>query len=73
MDFVRQSSMARKRSGDAQVLHDLIARFESGPGLQLISAQGIAMQTLTRLERIVVAIPFVVVAIFMTAVAAFWF
>jgi hypothetical protein len=65
--------MARKRSGDAQVLHDLIARFESGPGLQLFSAQGIAMQTLTRLERIVVAIQFVVVAILMmTAVATLW-
>ena len=62
--------MAKWRSGDAQVLHDLMARFESGPGLQLISARGIAMQTLTRLERIVVAIQFVVVAILMmTAVA----
>ena len=29
-----KSSMARWRSDNAQVLHDLIARFESGPGLQ---------------------------------------
>ena len=66
--------MARWRSGDAQVLHDLIARFESGPGLQFdrIGAIAVSRKRLTRLERIVVAIQFVVVAIFMTAVAAFW-
>ena len=67
--------MARWWSGDAQVLHDRIARFESGPGLQFdrIGAIAVSRKRLTRLERIVVAIQFVVVAIFMTAVAAFWF
>jgi hypothetical protein len=62
--------MARWRSGDAQVLHDLMARFESGPGLQFDRFRAIE---LTRLERMVVAIQFVVVAIFMmTAVATLW-
>ena len=67
--------MARWRSGNAQVLHDLIARFDSGPGLQFvrIGASDQSLKRLTRLERMVVAIQFVVVATFMmTAVAGPW-
>ena len=62
--------MARWQSGDAQVLHDLMARLESGPDLQFDRIGAIGP---TRLERMVVAIQFVVVAIFiMTAVATLW-
>jgi len=65
--------MARWRRGNAQVVHDQQARFESGPGLQFdrIGPITLSRKRLTRPERMVVASQFVVVAIFMTAAAAF--
>ena len=64
--------MARWRSDNARGLHALIAQFESGPGLQFDQIGAIdQLKRLPRLERTVVAIQFVVVAVFMT-VAAVW-
>ena len=74
-NLVRQSSMARWRSGNAQIVHEQRARFEPGPGLQFDQIGPIILspKRLTRPERIVVAIQYVVVAIFLIVIASgFW-
>ena len=65
--------MASWRRDDAQFVHDLIAWFESGPGLELhpFESDLLSRNRLTRLERTAVVIQFAVVAIFTTAVVAF--
>ena len=64
--------MDRWRSDNARGLYDLIVQFESGPGLQFDQIGAIdQLKQLPRLERTVVAIQFMVVAVFMT-VAAVW-
>ena len=64
--------MARWRSDNARGLHALIAQFESGPGLLFDQIGAIdLLKRLPRLERTVVAIQFVVVAVFIV-VTAIW-